>query len=355
MAAKSSSENKQLLDIAEQIVRAQGNLFIKELLRSKQKADPNIRIGATKDDVLTNLCTAITEGRINREDLNNWIAEVEGWGRQHAYLFHVSRELANDPIWESAKRLATKVRNELGIDLGTTDVVRADFPDELALSAVTFSDGELQVIWRERFTNWRREPAHDEKRTIYGEPFELRAYRQELNRSVIRFVLRPRTKQAALFVQFPLGDPKHGKAREEARGTLGKIIAWSELTQMKISKVIRSFDDTELAATGGRDPGKIIAQNTRFAASGASILFEADPGNKQWKNVAAVRRVRNALRGNEFEGHSALFQLQLRTAEGLDRDVTMSLNGKERRVYLFAQMTVIEVWQVLDKVTEHSR
>ena len=124
---------------------------------------------------------------------------------------------------------------------------------------------------------------------------------------------------------------------------------------MKISKVIRSFDDTELAATGGRDPGKIIAQNTRFAASGASILFEADPGNKQWKNVAAVRRVRNALRGNEFEGHSALFQLQLRTAEGLDRDVTMSLNGKERRVYLFAQMTVIEVWQVLDKVTEHSR
>jgi hypothetical protein len=354
MAAKLSIETKDLLEIAERIVRAQGNLFIKELLRSKRKSDSKIRIGVTKDDILQNLRSAIVEKRIEREDLDNWVAKVEGWGRQHAYLFHVSSELSIDSMWDSPARLEKRIHKTLGINLGTRDAAAVDFPDELELSAVNFNDGTLEIIWRERFAHWRREPNYDEKRQIDGDPFELRAYRQELDRAVTRFVLKPKAKQAALFVQFPLNDTKHDKARAEVRSALAQLVSWNELRPMDISKVITSFDETELEAAGDRDPGKIIAQNTRFSASGASILFEADPGNNQWKNVTAVRRVRNALSGDEFAGHSALFQLQLRTAEGLDRNVTMSLSGKDRRIYLYAQMTAIEVWQVLDKVVEHS-
>lgn len=41
----------------------------------------------TKEDFATNLDAAIDADVITQETLETWLAEVEGWGDQHLYLF----------------------------------------------------------------------------------------------------------------------------------------------------------------------------------------------------------------------------------------------------------------------------
>ncbi|MDP9178245.1 MAG: hypothetical protein M3O61_11250 [Gemmatimonadota bacterium] len=56
-------------------MRAQGNRFIKELLREK-----DIRIGTNKDDFELNLTHAIESGKLGVDDVERWILEREGPG-----------------------------------------------------------------------------------------------------------------------------------------------------------------------------------------------------------------------------------------------------------------------------------
>jgi hypothetical protein len=355
VGSRSSREISESLELAERIVRVQGNLFIKELLRKKRRTDPTVKIGVTKDEIVQNLTAGIESGRITRDDLDAWIREVEGWGRQHVYLYRVSTRLSKDPIWSSPAVLQRRLRKSAGMDPSESTGADLEFPVDLEISSLRYTDGTLEIAWRKRYERWNRDNTKDRSEEIDGDLYEFRAFRQELSRAVTRFVLMPASKRAALFLQIPLGDPAHLTTRSTIASTLEPAFSWDELKSVDVSTVIKAFDEAELAATAGREPGKIIAQNTKFSAAGASVLFEADPGNSQWKNVSAVRGVRRALDAREFSGHSAIFQLQLRTTDGLDRDVTMSLNGKDKRIYLHAQMTAGEVWQVLDTVMEHSK
>lgn len=189
---------------------------------------------------------------------------------------------------------------------------------------------------------------------IDGDLYEFRAYRQQLNRSVSRFVLIPKQRKAALFVQIPLADKRHETAIKVASDTLGKVFSWAELEPVLISKAIKSLDQLELDAQKPEEHGQVQAQNTKFAATGATVEFDADPGNSAWKNVEAVRRVRKALEHDSFTGASGIFRVRLRPGAGLNRDVVVWLNGKDKRVFLHSQMTADEVWIVLDQILSHS-
>src|SRR5438093_13307105 len=89
-------------EVAKSIVKVQGTIFIKELLREKKRIDSTIRIGAGKDEILSNLVEAIEQGKIAQSELDEWVRSVEGWGKQHVYLYRVGAKLAKDPIWASA-------------------------------------------------------------------------------------------------------------------------------------------------------------------------------------------------------------------------------------------------------------
>ena len=71
----------QLKELVRRVIVAQGNAFIKELLRST-----GARVGASKEDFANNLDAAIDADELTQEKLEAWLAEVEGWGDQHLYL-----------------------------------------------------------------------------------------------------------------------------------------------------------------------------------------------------------------------------------------------------------------------------
>src|SRR5258708_16953572 len=89
------SELDALRRLVRGVVLAQGNLFIKELLRSK-----GIKIGSTKADFETNLLGAIESGQLTPVDVEKWLSEVEGWGDQHVYLYRLPRQVMQEPFWK---------------------------------------------------------------------------------------------------------------------------------------------------------------------------------------------------------------------------------------------------------------
>lgn len=354
MKSTNRQEVKEAIQVAETIIRVQGNLFIKELLRRKKRTEREIRIGTTKEALLDNLTEAIRSGYITREDLDAWTLEVEGWGRQHVYLYAITADLAVESFWHSEDAFQRRLRGATALHVTRSRRTDLDFPEKLRISSVGYHGGTFEAIWRKRYEQWNREKAKDEVRRINGDIYEFRAFRQELSRAVTRFVIKPAERRAALFVQIPLSDPEHNRARDVVKNALSELVAWDKLKPVNLSNAIKSIDRADLDSARVGDESQIVAQSTKFAADGASVDFEADPGNPRWKSNAAVRRVRAALEERDFSGDRATFQIQLRAADGLNRDVLMSVHAKDRRVYLFSQMTAEEVWIALNAIISSS-
>ena len=98
------TEIEALKKLARGIILAQGNIFIKELLR-----DNKIRIGATKADFEKNLLAAIDDGKLTREHFDTWLNEVEGWGDQHVYLYDIPAKFKNSPLWKNTENVKKQI------------------------------------------------------------------------------------------------------------------------------------------------------------------------------------------------------------------------------------------------------
>lgn len=347
---------KKAIKLAKGIVLVQGSIFIRDLLRKKKSSDSSVRIGVTKEEVLDNLISAIRSGSITLEDIEGWIEEVEGWGRQHVYLYRTTSKLASSRWLRSPAALQRRLTT-LGLDSVWNSAATPSYPDTLQLGRVAYDGQCLELSWHKRTDQWRREPDMDHPReVIEGDTYEFRAYRQVLKRALLRLVVYPSARKAGLFIQIPLGDPEHVKAREIAAELGAKLFDWKLLKLASISKAIKSLDQADLnAAQEDNEHGRMQSQNTKFAAGGATVEFDADPAIVVWKRVDAVRQVRRALRAKDFTGQSGKFIVDLKTGAGMNRSVNMSMEGKSKRIYFRSQMTSPEVWLLLDRILKHSK
>ena len=178
-----------------QIVRAQGNTFIKELLRSN-----NIPIGNTKANFAQNLNAAIDAGALTQGAIEAWLGEIEGWGNQHVYLF------------EPPAIPPTRIRSALEASKHADLLVRKvsyEFPNRLSLSTINLSDAHLSITWRRGRGGWERAKSRDFQRDEGPDNFEYRAYRERFDRSVVRFEWRLGDPYCAIMIQF--ANRAHGR------------------------------------------------------------------------------------------------------------------------------------------------
>ncbi|HET6840561.1 MAG TPA: hypothetical protein VFK06_02590 [Candidatus Angelobacter sp.] len=98
------SDKDRARQLVRTVVLTQGNIFIRELLRRKR-----IPIGITKQNFEANLLEAISVGDLQLVDLIEWLDEVEGWGDQHVYLYHIPSAMTKDPLWNSANTVRQRL------------------------------------------------------------------------------------------------------------------------------------------------------------------------------------------------------------------------------------------------------
>ncbi len=346
-------ERDDLERLVKGIVVAQGNDFVKELLRER-----GIRIGTTKADFERNLLEAIGDGRLTRADVDEWLDRVEGWGDQHIYLYNVPSEWVRDPVWSDGDLVKRRIEEA---DYGRYWNVSTslEFPEEMTLTGISFSESTFTLTWHRGAESWVRETERDSRESIDGDLYEFRAYRYRAKRAVTRFVLRtgtsdPATWAAALLIPIAFNSPEHEALQEQVARTLGRLTALADFRALQrqpvpIANVITKLDQAGLAPGGGGP--HVTAQSTRFLSGGSYVEFASTSHHEDYRSSGPVREWRRAMRGPQlaqFTGSNGSLEFLKHPSNGLSRDVKIQLYGTDRRVRIWKQLTAAEVWAILD-------
>jgi hypothetical protein len=343
----SSAEIASLKRLAAGIIRAQGNRFIKELLRAK-----NIRIGTNKDDFERSLSDAIESGQLTLEDVQNWLNEVEGWGNQHVYLFNISSTLRRELT-------LPKIRQKVSADAELAAVWDAPtvlaFPDQPKLTSISFNDGVLRIIWQETSPGLVPVP---EKNFVVEEgldTYEYHAFRRVEWRAVTRFEAHVNSGLAALFIANPIQGQEHKAAIAEAKRVIAALMPLPllEKAQCMIPIISRNLDQRNMPTNKVPNP-LVKAQKSRLGSGGAYVEFAANSSEKAYWEEPAIQSVRDSVRAQQlpvFHGMEGVFLF--RDGDGLSRPLRVQLYGKDHRIRLRAEMDAGEVWTILGKLSAY--
>lgn len=342
------AERRTLRELARGVIRAQGNVFIKELLRSKQ-----IRIGATKEDFERNLFEAIENGQLRLADVEAWLEEVEGWGNQHVFLYTVPEDLSATGALSSPEAMRRKVE-EAGLEKYWEVPTSQAFPLVLELTAIRFDGQVLRLTWHESNTAWARgkeEKKLDRPLDIGLDHYELRAYRQMASRNVMRFEMRLPDRLAAIFLSSTLKESDHAAAVSAVVETLGKLFDMGSLLdrQVLVGDVIKKLD--QAVAGGSKHIASVVRpHSTRLTGKAAYIELGSSTEMGSYLDDPTISSVRSAIRAGELKklaGTSATFEILQQGLSSLSQDVRLHLYGPQKRVRIWKLLRAEEVWTIL--------
>jgi hypothetical protein len=341
----SQREKETLIGLARGIVLVQGNAFIKELLRKN-----GIKIGATKTAFEASLLEAIEEGRIQRQHIEEWLNEVEGWGNQHVYLYKVSQEVVQDSLWSAPEKVKARVTTA-----GLGELWRAqtslEFPAARKLTAISFDDLTLRLTWHQGLSTWVPAKEKNYEKEIEGDLYQFRAHRYQADRSVMRFELRLSMGLAAVFMQEEWNRESHMYALAEIKDIVSKIFSFESLIPYNVAKAIKNLDQ---AALDEEELSKIIRpHSTTLSGRGAYVQFASISGKTGYQAFEPIRHVRRAVSPGKFRGAHGVFLFTRKGPRGSTRDLKIQLYGAQRRIRLWAQMSAAEVWDILQSFKKY--
>ena len=323
------------------IVRAQTNVYIKELLR-----DNGVRIGATKEDFEGNLVEAIKNGVLTKRHLEAWLDAVEGWGQQHVYAFRLRPEVRD--AFRTAAKAEHAINNaQLDDYWGRSTTGQVAWPDDedLHLTAITYEDS-LRFHWHKGTRYWVRTKAEEQldkpTESIAGFEYQFRAFRGRSVREVMRFEINPKDHMAALFIPKAINSPEHRTSIAKARDVVGRVLDYAALEKdhLLVGRIIRNLDQ-ELTFGGGTIDAS--PQRTRLRSGPAYVEFGATSNSGTYFDSGDVKIVREVIRTERdvkaFEGTSGTFRFA-----GLGR---VELLAEDDRIRLWSSLTAERVWWIL--------
>lgn len=347
MSSVAPHEIATLQRLAAGIIRAQGNRFIKELLREKK-----IRIGANKDDFESALSAAIESGALTLTDVEHWLRDVEGWGNQHVYLFNISSTLRRELTLPKIRQKVTDAKLDALWDAPTV----LAFPDQPALTSISFRDSVLRVVWQEASPDWVPVPEKNYVTQEGLDEYEYRAFRRVQWRAVTRFEAHVNLGLAALFIPNPIQGDEHKAAIAEAKRVLGMLMPLPllERGQCPIPIISRNLDQQNMPTNKTPNPA-VRTQKSRLGSGGSYVEFAANSSEKAYWQEPAIQNVRDSVRAQQlqvFHGIEGVFVFQ-QDGNGLARPLRVQLHGKDHRIRLRAEMDAGEVWTILGKLSSY--
>ena len=334
-----TSSKDDLHKLIENLVIAQGNTFVKELLRSK-----NLRIGTSKSTFLESLHKAIDSNELKESDLDEWLSSVEGWGSHNVYLFRAN-----------ATKLKALLINHENLELALTRANLIDifnnptphaFPSELSETSVRRDDHSLQVIWHQRLEGWSPEPEMDFEQIIQDEEYRFKASRKKFERRLARLVLRSDIGLVAFFIDIPVSEKEaHDAAFKLLERTAKVLLPTVILKPVDIGQAQLMLDK------GNTSPGISVAtKRSRIHSPGAYVEFGSTSVG-DYKDIAVVREVRRAAQ-SKLIGQSGDFIFSLPSSTKKSRNIFVHLNATLKRIDIRSQLHFSEEWLILQKIAE---
>lgn len=324
--ATTALSKEQLKDKVRAIILLQGNAYIKELLRLH-----GVKIGTTKRDFAQNIADAIDDGRLNQAKIEAWLDEVEGWGNQHLYLFAAPSaapgEVDNLLAQSDFKDLVDKKQ-------------AYDFPEQFKLSNITHKPDRLSMVWHLGKEGWDRTKDKDYAKTVGLERYRFEAYRQRMDRSVLRFEWRFDDAHCAILIHRNK-DIDHNEAM---------AIVWKALQALEICDApctLLSLSSAVKAASKKKG-----TKNARLEVDGGFVDLVSTLKDGGIDEVEAVRHVRNAVNDAEFARAQGMFDIE--TGGEAGETIAVQVFGSKGRLRLWAQCKRDVVYAVIDHVIKHN-
>lgn len=339
-------EKSQLRELVSGIVLAQGNIFIKELLRDK-----GLAIGRTKEDFAHNLAAAVDDGELRLEDVESWLAHVEGWGEQHIYLWWLPASVVPDALFTSEPLLRRRLaRAGLESLLGAPSTLA--FPDEQELTGIRQAEDSIRFVWHKGLEIWERTRERDKAPAAEddGEVYRYEAYRQRRDRTLMRLELHREPRLAAAFLQVPWNRAAHEEARARIAETVKAAIDLGKLEPIGLSDAVKRLAQAS-EATGSEGAGGVSVKpiQARLDDGLASVAFESLKKDHAYTDSTVIRQAWKALRRDKLTATMGLFTWP--RAAPLT-PVRFGLFSLERRIHIRTQLRSSEVWDLLSRVVE---
>ncbi|MCA1494172.1 hypothetical protein I6F11_25035 [Ensifer sp. NBAIM29] len=320
MAAEQLTK-QQLKELAHKVIVAQGNFFIKELLRSS-----GAKIGATKEDFANNLDAAIDADVLTQEILEGWLAQVEGWGDQHLYL-------VKPPVVAAAGLADGIAASSHASSLGA--VASLDFPDSLALKHIDLDPINLSMVWHQRKEGWNRWRPKDFIADEGLERYRFDAYRQRFDRSIVRYEWRFSEPYCAILIHRNT-EIDHNEVFSDIRAALAAIgCPDAPFVRIPLSQAVK------VAAT--KDKG---VHSTRFELDSGYVEMASTLPEGGIESVEPVRVVLQTVDTTQFDRAQGMLHFAAEEY-GMSRRIAVQVYGSEARVRIWAQCKRDDVFQIL--------
>lgn len=332
------------------IIRAQGNSFIKELLRSL-----DIPLGATKDAFEKNLMAAIDDGILTIDHIEEWSNRVEGWGNQHIYLYRLTPSLLRSLTTGKIQKAVKAAGYERVWDKKTI----LEYPEDPELTSISWHNNVLRIVWQEATPGWT--PVKEKNYiAIEGlDTYEYRAYRLLERRAFTRFEADKSLGLAALFIADPITGPEHQKSIDEAKAVIAQLLNLQSLedAQLDMAIVSRTIDQKNVPTIKTPNP-PIKTQRSKLASGGAYVEFAANDANASYASTPAVNDVRKSIKPaqlKKFKGSNGVFWFE--PSVGKRRPLAdrrrVELHGRDKRIRVRAQMERHEIWTILETISRY--
>lgn len=318
----------QLKKLVNRVIVAQGNSFIKELLRNNGG-----KIGVTKEDFANNLNSAIDEDVITQEILEAWLAEVEGWGDQHLYLILPPKI----DTAELAKGIAASPHAKVfgsGASL--------DFPKGLELKRISLGNDGLSMEWHQSKEGWNRWKPKDSIVDEGQERFRFDAYRQRFDRSVVRYEWRFGNGYCAILIHRN-PDIDHDAVLKDIHAVLAAIgCPKTPFARVPLSQAVK---------VAARDDKGV--HSTRFELDSGYVEMASTLADGGIESVEEVRGVLRAVDASQFDRAQGMLHF-VAEEHGTSRRIAVQVYGHEGRLRIWAQCKREDVFRIVEFLWEYN-
>lgn len=325
-------------------------LFVREFLRTHKQRAKGVRIGVTLDEVRANLRDAIVSKMIGREEVEEWLQAIEGWGKQHLYLSQVPKRALTQAHLLNTDRLRTFLTKRDLLKVKSDDTEPSS---EHLLQTVLVDDERATLSWRSHGIDHERREELDEVRELEDGEYEFRAYRRAPRRSASRFIVRKVSGTVLTLIDMPLGD-EHTALRAKIDTAAKIVLSPLSIDPIPLAPIISALDAGAVARHGPKAKRAlslgVAPTQARYRTDGAEVEFRSTKASSGYTDSDPVRRVRQALRIESFVGSAGKFRLTFFGEHRQAHTMTVSLHATENRIFLFSRMNETEVLALVDQL-----
>lgn len=321
--------------------------YVQNFLRKK-----GLPYSYLKSDLPKKLTEFLNNQMIQLSELVDLLNSIEGWGKQHVYLYTAPSTLSRQ--WRNSLQVHQTLRSA-----GLEDLINKSrpliLPAQPTLSTIEYSEERIRFVWVEQRTSRVRIPDQDRIEPVetinpigsFQDRVILQAYRMKIARGLVVFEWNFNTNDALLLIQQMPTATKYKMIRSQFENYLKPIFDIDAFDKIRVSRGLSSIEKSQ-------ETRRFHMTFQSLDNRGKIAVTSARKENDVFKDDPVIDRARIALADNAAGLLGHFYWVPI--AGGLNREVYTQIYGEDdndQRVGILAEHKEKNIRYVLSRIRHH--